>query len=364
MELAWYLLLGLTFAAYLVLAGYDYGVGILLARPASDAGRAGRPQRARPVLPRQRGVAGRRGGPALRRVPGAGGGAAVRPLPGGRRRRWSARCSPSRGGPAAQPVRTPAGPRPLGPPDHDRRRAGAGRLGRRARRAAAGRASRDGVAHASPPFTAACALALVALVAVHGAAFLALRLPAEPARRHAALVDPPGAGGTRRGGRGHRRGPALFPGTGNSPAAARPARAGAAGRRAAAGPRGRRAGDAAAGRSPRRPPSLALPVLLVGAATYPYALSWTTGGGLAVADAAAAPETLRLLGPVVLTLLPVLLAVQVTVLVGVPRPGRPRRAHVLLVWLTHGRCDRLIRACCAACPRRGRTWSSWRCSAC
>ncbi|MFI5833824.1 cytochrome d ubiquinol oxidase subunit II [Micromonospora sp. NPDC051300] len=34
MELAWYALLGLFFAAYLVLGGYDYGVGLLLARRA------------------------------------------------------------------------------------------------------------------------------------------------------------------------------------------------------------------------------------------------------------------------------------------------------------------------------------------
>ncbi|MEE3919662.1 cytochrome d ubiquinol oxidase subunit II [Micromonospora sp. BRA006-A] len=32
MELAWYALLGLFFATYLVLGGYDYGVGLLLAR--------------------------------------------------------------------------------------------------------------------------------------------------------------------------------------------------------------------------------------------------------------------------------------------------------------------------------------------
>ncbi|MGC1213706.1 MAG: cytochrome d ubiquinol oxidase subunit II, partial [Micromonospora sp.] len=32
MELTWYALLGLFFAAYLVLGGYDYGVGLLLAR--------------------------------------------------------------------------------------------------------------------------------------------------------------------------------------------------------------------------------------------------------------------------------------------------------------------------------------------
>ncbi|MCG5435475.1 cytochrome d ubiquinol oxidase subunit II, partial [Micromonospora foliorum] len=39
MDLAWYALLGLFFASYLVLAGYDYGVGLLLARGVGPAGR-------------------------------------------------------------------------------------------------------------------------------------------------------------------------------------------------------------------------------------------------------------------------------------------------------------------------------------
>ncbi|GHJ50695.1 hypothetical protein Nm8I071_00020 [Nonomuraea sp. TT08I-71] len=39
MELAWYALLGLFFAAYLVLGGYDYGVGLLLARGATPQAR-------------------------------------------------------------------------------------------------------------------------------------------------------------------------------------------------------------------------------------------------------------------------------------------------------------------------------------
>ncbi|SCG65683.1 cytochrome d ubiquinol oxidase subunit II [Micromonospora coxensis] len=41
MELAWYALLGLFFASYLVLGGYDYGVGLLLARGGPATRRAG-----------------------------------------------------------------------------------------------------------------------------------------------------------------------------------------------------------------------------------------------------------------------------------------------------------------------------------
>lgn len=39
MDLAWYAVLGLFFASYLVLAGYDYGVGLLLARGVGPDGR-------------------------------------------------------------------------------------------------------------------------------------------------------------------------------------------------------------------------------------------------------------------------------------------------------------------------------------
>jgi cytochrome d ubiquinol oxidase subunit II len=56
--------------------------------------------------------------------------------------------------------------------------------------------------------------------------------------------------------------------------------------------------------------SLVLPVLLVGAATYPYTLVGPDGHGLAVADAAAAPETLRLLGWIVWPVVPALFAIQ------------------------------------------------------
>jgi len=153
---------------------------------------------------------------------------------------------------------------------------------------------------------------LVALSATHGAAFLALRLPAgEPAERHAALVTRLATVALA------AVGAATVVGLLSSRvrATARPLPVliglallvGALLLARAAAARGR-CGQALAGTAA----SMVLPVLLVGAAAYPYALPWTTGGGLAVADAAAAPQTLRLLGPVVLTLLPVLLVVQVT----------------------------------------------------
>ena len=41
-----------------------------------------------------------------------------------------------------------------------------------------------------------------------------------------------------------------------------------------------------------------------------FARLWTTGGGLTVADAAADPRTLSLLGAIVLPLVPILFAVQ------------------------------------------------------
>ena len=169
-----------------------------------------------------------------------------------------------------------------------------------------------GVTHLATPFAAAAGLAMVALVAVHGATFLTLRLPAEAAAVVGRTGPPAGAGGAHRGRPGHRRGPALRPGTrrraaaggGRTPAGA--ARGGAAG-----GPRG--AGPAAAGVAfAATGAALALPVVLVGAALWPYVLVSTTDpdASLTVADAAASAPTLRLLGWVALPLLPALLGFQ------------------------------------------------------
>ena len=70
----WWCLLGLLTCGYFALAGYDYGVGMLLpAFEADERTATADARRARAVLPGQRGVAGGRGRPAVRRVPAPGG---------------------------------------------------------------------------------------------------------------------------------------------------------------------------------------------------------------------------------------------------------------------------------------------------
>ncbi|BCJ66354.1 cytochrome d ubiquinol oxidase subunit II [Polymorphospora rubra] len=168
-----------------------------------------------------------------------------------------------------------------------------------------------GVGHVFTPFVAAGALALLALVAVHGAAFLALRLPAGQADHFARL--------------GRRLAPAVI---------------GVVGLAAAVGALSGRVREtvqqpgvavlmlvvlvtvlAVAGTAITRRPGLAfaatsvavaLPVLLVGAATWPYALvsSADPAAGITVADAAASGPTLRLLTWAALPLLPALLGFQ------------------------------------------------------
>jgi cytochrome d ubiquinol oxidase subunit II len=307
--LAWYLLLGLFFATYLALAGYDYGVGVLLARPATERGRrvalnalgpfflgnevwlvatAGLLFGAFPAL-----EGALLAGPYPAVAAGVAGAVLVvvsvqlrsRPAPAARAR-WDRLVTAGSVLAAAGWGAVLGGLLQGVPPQ--------------------GRPATD----ALTPFTAACALALVALVTTHGAAFLALRLPAEPARRHAGLVTrlaPVAAAAV---------GAAAVLGV-TSPAvratASRPGAAlavlglllGALALARVAAGRGR-AGWAFAATAA----SLALPVLLVGAATYPYAVGSPGGDGLAVADAAAAPQTLRLLGWVVWPTVPALLAVQ------------------------------------------------------
>ena len=307
MELAWYLLLGVTFATYLVLGGADYGVGLLFARPATDAGRRLALNALGPFLLGNEvwlvAAAGLLFGafPTLEGALLAGLYPAVAAGLVGSLLTITAVVLRGRAtGPAARArwdrlvtvgaVLAPAGwGAVLGgllqgvPP--------------------------RGIGHGVTAFTAACALVMVALAAAHGAAYLALRLPAEPARRHTELVT--------------RLAPAAL------------AAVGAAAAVGILSPRVRESAGRplpailllcalvvtllaawfAAGRG--RPGwaftatavALALPVLLVGAATYPYALA-QPGGGLTVADAAADPRTLRLLGAVVLPLVPILFAVQ------------------------------------------------------
>jgi cytochrome d ubiquinol oxidase subunit II len=169
-----------------------------------------------------------------------------------------------------------------------------------------------GVGHLFTPFVAAAGLTLVGLVAVHGAAFLALRLP--------------GAAGERY----HRLARRLVPAallalaaatavglltdrvrhTAQQPVAALllpmllTTALLAAGRALARG----RAGLALVASSA----ALALPVLLVAATTWPYALVSTVdpAAGLTVADAAASTPTLRLLSWLLIPLIPALLGFQ------------------------------------------------------
>jgi cytochrome d ubiquinol oxidase subunit II len=312
-ELAWYLLLGLTFATYLVLGGVDYGVGVLYARPATEAGRRVALNTVGPFLLGNEvwlvAAAGLLLGafPALEGAllsglyPAVAAGLTgslltvtavmLRSRPTGRagRTAWDRLIT-------VGAVLAPAG------------------WGAVLGGLLQGVAPR-GAGHGLTAFTAACALATVALAAVHGAAFLTLRLPPESARRHAGLVT--------------RLVPVALAAVGAATvvgllssrvraAVARPVPAAlllgllvaallAARFTAARFAAGRgRPGWALAGTGA----ALALPVLLVGAATYPVALVSTTGGGLAVADAAAGDATLRLLAVVLLPLLPLLYAAQ------------------------------------------------------
>ena len=169
-----------------------------------------------------------------------------------------------------------------------------------------------GVGHVLTPFVAAGGLTLLALVTVHGAAFLALRLPAEPARRIAGL--------------GRRLVPVALVALGaatalgllsdrvrqtvQQPAAAvaLPVLLAGALLVARVAFARRRPGLAFTATSL----ALAVPVLLVGATIWPYALVSTVdpAASLAVGEAAASGPTLRLLSWLVVPLLPALLGFQ------------------------------------------------------
>ena len=318
MDLAWYALLGLFFASYLVLAGYDYGVGLLLARGIGPAGRREALTALGPfflgnevwlvaavgilfgAFPLLEGELLAGCYPAVARRPG-------RRHPGHRRRA------------AAQPAQRRADPRPLGP----RRDRSAARSPRWAgapcspRCCRAYRCSADGhvagVTHLATPFAAAAGLAMVALVAVHGATFLALRLPAAEAaagsavlaRRLVPVALTAVAVATVVGLLSARVRDAV-----QRPAVAvlLPVLLVAALLAARAALARRRPGLAFVATGA----ALALPVVLVGAALWPYVLVSTTdpGASLTVADAAASTPTLRLLGWVALPLLPALLGFQ------------------------------------------------------
>lgn len=305
MDLGWYLLLGLTFATYLVLGGTDYGVGVLYARPATEAGRRVALNALGPFLLGNEvwlvAAAGLLFG-AFPRLEGALLSAlypAVSAGVVGSLLTITAVVLRGRAAPAARPR-------------WDRLVTVGGVLATVGWGALLGgllQGVRAGAGHGITAFTAACGLAMVALATAHGAAYLALRLPAEAARRHTALVT--------------RLVPAALAAVGTAAAvgllSSRVRESAGRGIPAILLLAALVAALAAAWLAARRgrpgwafaatATSMALPVLLVGAATYPYALV-LPDGGLTVADAAADPRTLRLLGPVLLPLVPVLFAVQ------------------------------------------------------
>ncbi|MDQ7910039.1 cytochrome d ubiquinol oxidase subunit II [Phytohabitans sp. ZYX-F-186] len=168
----------------------------------------------------------------------------------------------------------------------------------------------EGVGHVVTPFAAACAVTLLTLAAVHGAAFLALRLPgsghAQTGRRLVPWALAAVAATTVVGLLSARVRDAV-----QRPAAAVPLLCLLVAALVVAG------GALARGRPglgfAATSVALAVPVALVGAATWPYALVSTAdpGASLAVVDAAASGPTLRLLTWLAVPLVPVLLSFQV-----------------------------------------------------
>ncbi|WP_326562528.1 cytochrome d ubiquinol oxidase subunit II [Micromonospora sp. NBC_01796] len=170
----------------------------------------------------------------------------------------------------------------------------------------------DGVGHLFTPFVAAGGLTLVGLVAVHGAVFLTLRLPGAAGERYARL--------------GRRLVPVALVAlasatvlglltdrvreTAQQPVAALllPVLLAVALLAAGRGLARRRAGLAFVASSA----ALALPVLLVAATTWPHALISTVdpAASLTVTDAAASTPTLRLLSWLLIPLIPALLGFQ------------------------------------------------------
>ncbi|BCB85278.1 cytochrome d ubiquinol oxidase subunit II [Phytohabitans suffuscus] len=167
----------------------------------------------------------------------------------------------------------------------------------------------EGVAHIFTPFAAASAVTLLTLAAVHGAAFLALRLPggghAKTGRRLVPWALAAVAATTVVGVLSSRVRDAV-----HRPAVAVPllcllvAALVVAGGALARG----RPGVGFAATSV----ALVVPVALAGAATWPYALVSTVdpAASLTVADAAASGPTLRLLSWLAVPLVPVLLSFQ------------------------------------------------------
>ncbi|MFF5177403.1 cytochrome d ubiquinol oxidase subunit II [Micromonospora sp. NPDC000316] len=316
MALAWYALLGFFFATYLVLAGYDYGVGLLLARGTGPAGRRAALNALGPFFL----------GNEVWLVAAVGILFGAFPLLEGE---LLAGCYPAVAGALVGVVLVTAGVQLRSRSADERTRARWDRvvivgstlaalgwgvllaaLLQGVPRHADGHVA--GVSHLVTPFAAAAGLAIVALVAVHGATFLALRLPATDAAvvgRTARRLVPVALAAV-----------ALATVVGLLSARVRdavqrptlgvllPVLLVAALLAARAALARRRPGWALIATGA----ALALPVVLVGAALWPYVLVSTTdpGASLTVADAAASTPTLRLLGWVALPLLPALLGFQ------------------------------------------------------
>ncbi|MFG1881770.1 cytochrome d ubiquinol oxidase subunit II [Micromonospora sp. NPDC049102] len=316
MDLVWYALLGLFFACYLVLAGYDYGVGLLLARGGTPAGRRAALTALGPFFL----------GNEVWLVAAVGILFGAFPVLEGE---LLAGCYPAVAGALVGVILVTAGVQLRSRPSDERVRARWDRvivvgsalaalgwgvvlaaLLQGVPRQADGHVA--GIAHLATPFAAAAGLAMLALVAVHGAAFLTLRLPADAAavagrtaRRLVPVALCAVALATVAGLLSSRVRDAV-----QRPAVAvlLPVLLVAALLAARAALALRRPGWALIATGA----ALALPVALVGAALWPYVLVSTADpeASLRVADAAASAPTLRLLGWVALPLLPALLGFQ------------------------------------------------------
>ncbi|MGK5738295.1 cytochrome d ubiquinol oxidase subunit II [Micromonospora sp. URMC 103] len=316
MELAWYALLGLFFASYLVLAGYDYGVGLSLARNADPGLRRAALNAVGPFFL----------GNEVWLVAAVGILFGAFPVLEGE---LLSGFYPVVLGALAGVILVTAGVQLRSRPAHERIRARWDRvvvvgsalaawgwgallagLLQGVPRHTDGHVT--GLTHLLTPFVAAAGLAMVALVAAHGATFLTLRLPAADAAGAGRLarrlvpvaITAVGAAAVLGLLSGRVREAAQRPAVGVLLAlllvtALLVARAALARRRPGVA-------FAATG------VALALPVALVGATLWPYVLVSTTGTGasLTVADAAASAPTLRLLGWLALPLVPALLGFQ------------------------------------------------------
>jgi cytochrome d ubiquinol oxidase subunit II len=166
-----------------------------------------------------------------------------------------------------------------------------------------------GVGHVVTPFAAASGLTLLALVSVHGAAFLAMRLPeggfAQIGRRLVPWALAAVAGTAVVGVLSSRVRAAV-----EQPAPAVLLLGVLAAALLAAGGAWRRGRPGAA--FVATSVALVVPVVLVGAATWPYALVSTVdpAASLTVADVAASGPTLRLLSWLAVPLVPALLGFQ------------------------------------------------------